>query len=112
MTASIAPVSEVCRRPLSSTIFDGSSPVSSISSNTSLASRPDSVPSAISPRSSAPCAGETGLSSMSLPSWFNAPKRYEIRQLEKDRKSAEKGKSGEGRVVLGGREIDKKKKSN
>src|SRR3546814_2181744 len=34
MTASIAPVSDVCRRPRSSTIVAGSSPVSSITSNT------------------------------------------------------------------------------
>ncbi|ABQ66964.1 hypothetical protein Swit_0596 [Rhizorhabdus wittichii RW1] len=91
ITASIAPVSLVCLRPRSSTILAGSSPVSSMISNTCLASVPDNVPSATSASSSAPCLGLTGLSSIALPSRLSAPNRSEISQLDAARATSAPG---------------------
>ena len=79
--ASISAVSVIWRRPFSSTMEPGSPPVSTMTSNTSLAMRPEMVSAAIRSSSRPRFSADTGDSAMPSPFLFSAPNRFEITQL-------------------------------
>src|ERR671918_753935 len=61
------PASEICLRPFCSTIAAGSAPLSNIRANTSLAIRPEMVPSWIRSTSRPSCSGVIGEDASSRP---------------------------------------------
>ena len=79
--ASISTPSVICSSPFSSTMSAASFPVAIISSNTSLAMRPEMVPSSTRSRSSPRDSGATGPSAIGRPAFFKAPKRFPVIQL-------------------------------
>src|SRR5262245_19324767 len=81
MVAEITPSSLTWRSPLAATIAAGSAPVAIISANTSLARRPEIVPSAIRSISAPNCSAETGEASISTSSLLSAPNRSPMTQL-------------------------------
>ena len=78
---SMAPLSLTWRRPFASTMAAAVLPLSTISVNTSLAMRPEIVPSAIRSMSPPSAAAETGEAAMVRPVRLSWPNSSEITQL-------------------------------
>ena len=104
--ASMAPASVICRNPLASMMADGSPPVSAMISNTSLASRPEMVPSASRSSSLPSASAEIGEVAMLLPCLFSTANRLVITQLAACLPSRPRATDFEvlGSLLLGGQD--------